>query len=145
MGVCFGKCESDSDTTATHTFAENLMYEKKNGDVFKHYELGSVLGEGSMGAVSLVKKKGLGGESFDEIHKHQGAPIMIARKPSAPGKGAPFKEYALKSIVMGCVTDEFMDELKNEIDLLKSLDHPNIVKAYEVTFDGTLGITSKPM
>jgi serine/threonine protein kinase len=122
MGIC------ESDKAATHAFAENLMYEKKNGDVFKHYEEVKLLGEGSMGSVSLVRKKVSGGESFDTIHEHKGAAVMLARRPTSPGKGSPYKEYALKSIVVTRVTDEFMDELKNEIDLLKSLDHPNIVK-----------------
>ena len=40
--------------------------------------------------------------------------------------------YALKTIQLARVTPDFVEELRNEIDILKSLDHPNIVKAYEV-------------
>mmetsp|Transcript_6011 Transcript_6011/g.12591 ORF Transcript_6011/g.12591 Transcript_6011/m.12591 type:complete len:729 (-) Transcript_6011:177-2363(-) len=40
---------------------------------------------------------------------------------------------ALKSIHLSRVTDEtFVNELKNEIDLLRSLDHPHIVRPIEV-------------
>jgi serine/threonine protein kinase len=42
--------------------------------------------------------------------------------------------YALKSIHMDRVNDIFLKELMNEIAILQSLDHPNIVKAIE-TFD----------
>lgn len=45
------------------------------------------------------------------------------------------KVYALKSIHLARITDPvFVNELRNEIDILKSLDHPNIVKAIE-TFE----------
>ena len=41
-------------------------------------------------------------------------------------------EYAMKSIHLNRVTDEtFVEELKNEIDILKSLDHPHIVRPLE--------------
>jgi len=39
--------------------------------------------------------------------------------------------YALKAIQLSRMSDEFVEELKNEIDILKSLDHPNIVKPIE--------------
>lgn len=43
--------------------------------------------------------------------------------------------YAMKSIHLSRVTDEsFVSELKNEIDILKKLDHPHIVRAIE-TFE----------
>ena len=42
------------------------------------------------------------------------------------------EEYALKSIQLRLVERKYLDELRNEINVLRSLDHPNIVKAYEV-------------
>lgn len=43
--------------------------------------------------------------------------------------------YALKSIHLErCSSVEFMEELKNEVEILKQLDYPNIVRAIE-TFD----------
>ena len=40
--------------------------------------------------------------------------------------------YALKSIHLErCSSQEFIDELKNEVEILKSLDHPHIVRAIE--------------
>lgn len=40
--------------------------------------------------------------------------------------------YALKSIQLDRVKPMFVEELRNEIEILKSTDHPNIVKAHEV-------------
>jgi calcium-dependent protein kinase len=41
--------------------------------------------------------------------------------------------YALKSIILDRVKDPtIVQELKNEIEVLRSLDHPNIVKLHEV-------------
>ena len=43
--------------------------------------------------------------------------------------------YALKSIHLNrCRNLAFVEELKNEVEILKRLDHPNIVRAIE-TFD----------
>eukprot|EP00804_Cyclotella_cryptica_P025319 CCRYP_012420-RF/>CCRYP_012420-RF protein AED:0.45 eAED:0.45 QI:0/0/0/1/0/0/2/0/310 len=42
------------------------------------------------------------------------------------------EEYALKCIQLRLVQKSYLDELRNEIEVLRSLDHPNIVKAYEV-------------
>lgn len=43
--------------------------------------------------------------------------------------------YALKTILLDrCSSADLKEELKNEVEILKSLDHPNIVRALE-TFD----------
>ena len=39
--------------------------------------------------------------------------------------------YALKAIDLRVVNDDYLRELRNEIEVLKTLDHPNIVRAYE--------------
>lgn len=61
--------------------------------------------------------------------KHQVSSSMISygtKKESA---------YALKTILLDrCSSVDFKEELKNEVEILKSLDHPNIVRAIE-TFD----------
>mmetsp|Transcript_16016 Transcript_16016/g.37107 ORF Transcript_16016/g.37107 Transcript_16016/m.37107 type:complete len:896 (-) Transcript_16016:313-3000(-) len=51
---------------------------------------------------------------------------------SSAGRSGLDNEYAMKSIHLNRVTDEtFVEELKNEIDILKSLDHPHIVRPIE--------------
>lgn len=40
--------------------------------------------------------------------------------------------YALKSIILDrCSRQEFVQELRNEVEILKNMDHPNIVRALE--------------
>mmetsp|Transcript_13686 Transcript_13686/g.19991 ORF Transcript_13686/g.19991 Transcript_13686/m.19991 type:complete len:523 (+) Transcript_13686:87-1655(+) len=85
-----------------------LIREQSNCSAHKSYDVVKVIGEGSMGTVSEVRRK----QSTNKADS----------------------SYALKSIVLSRISKEFLDELRNEIDILKHLDHPNIVKAYE-TFE----------
>jgi serine/threonine protein kinase len=48
----------------------------------------------------------------------------------------PSQVYALKSIQLDRISPLFLKELENEIDILRTLDHPNIVKAHEVYWSG---------
>lgn len=40
--------------------------------------------------------------------------------------------YGLKRIMLDRISPVFIEELKNEIDILRNLDHPNIVRPHEV-------------
>ena len=40
--------------------------------------------------------------------------------------------YAMKQIKMNQLSDVFKEEIKNEIAILRSLDHPNIVRIFEI-------------
>jgi len=44
--------------------------------------------------------------------------------------------FALKTIQLNKISETFLKELRNEVEILKSLDHPNIVKPIEV-FEST--------
>lgn len=53
-------------------------------------------------------------------------------KTTSSGRSALDHEYAMKSIHLSRVTDDtFVQELKNEIAILKKLDHPHIVRPLE--------------
>ena len=67
-----------------------------------HYIFENALGQGSMGTVAAIRKKDTG------------------------------LSYALKTIQLNRVSNEMRDELRNEIDILMSLDHPNIIKPLEL-------------
>ena len=41
------------------------------------------------------------------------------------------EKYALKCMEMRRIDPELLDDLRNEIELLKLLDHPNVIKLYE--------------
>lgn len=84
----------------------NNANNRQSFSIDKFYERVKILGEGSLGSVELVKKKGSD------------------------------RQYALKSIITELVSEEFLQELRNEVEVLRDLDHPNIVKLYETYEDG---------
>ena len=64
------------------------------------------------------------------IRNHKGKTMSSSTSSSSSSSF-----YALKSIHLNrCSSPEYQLELKNEVEILKSLDHPNIVRAIE-TFD----------
>lgn len=120
---------------------ENILrHQSKN--VLKKYEVLHVLGTGSMGTVSMVKIKdskiggsafktansgGMVGKIMDKIFQKQTSNISDSSE-----RRKVENIYALKSIQLDRVKPMFVEELKNEIEILRSTDHPNIVKAHEV-------------
>ena len=130
---------------SSYSFLGNITRDVTNRNVFKYYEMIGILGEGSMGTVSCVRKK----RSLFSKRKSQrtGSSSSLAssafqfsklrnnlsfRRNVNTESSSSTDLYALKSIQKGLVTPEFMDELCNEIDILKTLDHPNIVKAFDI-------------
>jgi calcium-dependent protein kinase len=71
-------------------------------DIDDVYTFDKALGQGSMGAVASIRKKETG--------------IV----------------YALKTIQLTRMNKEMRAELRNEIDILMSLDHPNIIKPLDL-------------
>ena len=131
----------------------------RNANVWDYYKEVRRIGEGSIGVVSLVRrKKGTEGGSAYTSQRVKGNIVSVGcrglfgcllPKRTPPGiektsdvngghsrRGPPSschsEEYALKSIQLRLVERKYLDELRNEINVLRSLDHPNIVKAYEV-------------
>ena len=72
------------------------------------YDTVEVIGEGSLGIVAKVERK-----SNKQL-------------------------YAMKSIMFSRVNKWMETELLNEIDILRDLDHPNIVRPQEVTVAASL-------
>lgn len=75
-------------------------------DVAKHYNIGKEIGFGKYGVVRLVSKK-----SYEK------------------------KRFALKSIARDKVNAPDLTYLEQEFDILKSMDHPNIIKFHEMYID----------
>ena len=134
MGNCFAAEESVvSEEEKNNSLRRNMLRSRRDDDVYKYYEVIKNLGEGSLGAVSSARKKAVGGSAYTEIK--QFGIFTVKKKKDSPLMSTSSehqREYALKSIQLGRVSAEFLDEMRNEIDILRTLDHPNIVKAYEV-------------
>lgn len=123
---------------ADDSIHKNILRVQKSSDVFKKYEVTQVLvGSGSMGAVSTVKIKDhkVGGSAVKP--KTRGLMGIIRKKfqkntVTLEDRREEDHEFALKSIHLDRVSPLFLQELKNEIHILRSMDHPSIVKAHEV-------------
>ena len=116
------------------------MLRFRTDDVMEKYVIERKIGEGSMGAISKARIRGdkIGGSAY----KSQGLRLCgcfgffiksrekMTSDPNSMREGRRDGEiyYALKTIVMSRISPEFVNELRNEIDILKGLDHPNIVK-----------------
>mmetsp|Transcript_31900 Transcript_31900/g.69053 ORF Transcript_31900/g.69053 Transcript_31900/m.69053 type:complete len:545 (-) Transcript_31900:59-1693(-) len=138
MGNCFAADESISEDEQRNSMRQNMLRSRKD-DVHKYYEVIANLGEGSLGAVSSARKKAVGGSAYKTEHGGVFGVFKATKKADRappPGrldsKSEHARQYALKSIQVARVSEEFLDEMRNEIDILRTLDHPNIVKAYEV-------------
>lgn len=140
MGNCIcpeekkdGVLVGDSSRVTTRS---NLIFNTSNRDVTDYYEIVKKLGEGSMGSVTCVRRKAgsVGGSAYTTNKKTWFGRILLKKKkvPEDAIARSEKKLYALKSIIISRISKQFLEELKNEISILQSLDHPNIVKAYEV-------------
>lgn len=86
-----------------HDLRGNMMRRRTmDADIDEVYAFERALGHGSMGAVASIRKK-----DTNQI-------------------------YALKTIQLNRINKEMRDELRNEIDILMGLDHPNIIRPLEL-------------
>ena len=102
---------NETDTSAPQSILDikvnsgNFVIERKNTKVSDIYEKIEKLGEGAFGSVYKVKRKN---STTREIIR------------------------ALKEISKDSICDsENEEEIRNEIEVLKNLDHPNIMKIFE--------------
>jgi serine/threonine protein kinase len=151
--------EKKANCVSSNRLTDHMIRER-HADVFSYYQDIRQLGEGSIGSVRLVRrKKGtVGGSAYDSqrdtankegtcgclIDGVFGCSWLGMKNKAARRGGRHISEssksvnsnhteiFALKSIQLRLVKKEYLDELRNEVSVLRSLDHPNIVKAYEV-------------
>lgn len=97
------------------------------------YDVLKIVGEGSISSISLIQKTQNG--SFYSM-KSPFQKIRLQLKSCCyPSPRKNYNEdnlYALKTINVRSIDNNLMKELHNEINVLRELDHPNIIKAYEV-------------
>ncbi|KAL9185263.1 hypothetical protein ACHAXT_003040 [Thalassiosira profunda] len=147
-----------SDAGLSTRSLTNRMIRERDANVWDYYKEIRRIGEGSIGTVVLVKRKRgtEGGSAYTSSQRGnvvavgcrgffgcllpKRSPQGIETSPSKSKDGhsrrrlssSHSEEYALKSIQLRLVETKYLEELRNEINVLRSLDHPNIVKAYEV-------------
>lgn len=137
--------EENEITIQSHRFKEGIPWERTKGkNPFKYYAKISKLGRGSMGAVILVrKKKKCMGRSAYLFERKQNNKMMFSmlpfnfnsnlnKKKGNVVSSLKKKDFAMKSIILRKVSDDLLEELANEISILRKLDHPYIVKLYEI-------------
>jgi len=130
---------NDDSNYRDDSIHRNILRIQTNEDVFKKYEVVQDVGSGSMGSVARVRIKTdkVGGSAFSPKPRGVFGKVKKAfalKKADSSARPAVTGEYnyALKSIHLDRVSPVFLLELKNEIRILRSLDHPNVVKAHEV-------------
>lgn len=117
----------------------------KNRNVFDYYDVIEVIGEGSISTIYAVRRKPradlLTLTSNFVLHifnkKNDYAALQGLNRPrklkTSYRHDLELKEhiYALKAIQKDQVSELFLKEMRNEISIVKHLDHPNIVKIFE--------------
>jgi len=100
-------------------------------DVFQFYEVIEVIGEGSMSTISKVRKKHRENLFSVIMRKFKRRPPNALQIVHQEDFKAPEHVYALKTIIKDQVNELFLSEMRNEISILKHLDHANIVRVFE--------------
>lgn len=133
MGACLGKTEEEGnpssasaaggDSKKNTQSVHSVMLRHRNIDVFQKYETIEVLGQGSMGAVSKVRvKEGQeGGSAFNPNPKAKKGMAKQSSSVSLSERRHNKVNYALKQIQLDKVSSVFLEELHNEIDILKTM------------------------
>eukprot|EP00978_Attheya_sp_CCMP212_P027011 scaffold89990_cov60-Attheya_sp.AAC.2 len=125
----------------------------ESDDVFSHYVKIKEIGEGSTCTIWAVKSTKPGHIRHDQLSSNvpfhdepvseQSSllkPVSIVPEDGTHDEETEDKEnphkkermYALKEVQKGEMTNPvFLTEMKNEIDILKTMDHPNIFRIYE--------------
>lgn len=87
--------------------SSEIFFSIKKTDILAEYQVGKILGEGSYGQVKLVR------------HRRTNM------------------ERAMKIIKKAGVSEEEKETMMKEVSILKSLDHPNIIKIFDLYEDDT--------
>ncbi|KAL3908325.1 MAG: hypothetical protein SGARI_003113 [Bacillariaceae sp.] len=113
------KQSSHGNRSTVHSIHDGLLNEVTSNVYGKYQEI-EVLGTGSMGHVARVKVKN-GEESGSAYRASTSDSNHAVTRKTSSNISERKKEYALKSIQLDRVSPAFLDELANEIDILKTL------------------------
>ena len=144
------------------TTRQRMTWWRDNMSVTEVYEIMDLIGQGSMGEVACIRKKMDSSEKVDkrtedlaamserdddettkiaaEISKTMNEQYHAAKRKQVDGgadgssaEGPKHRRrYACKTINTPWMKQQDIMEYLNEIDILRDLDHPNIIQLYEV-------------
>lgn len=125
----------------TSSFHENLVYERDRRLNWRSiYDVVDNIGRGGFGLCTVYKIKKKEGSIGGSSHRRNmrrytsWASLTISNtKMNESYHSWQNQEifFALKLIDLSLVEPNQIDQLKNEVEILKTLDHTNIIKAYE--------------
>jgi calcium-dependent protein kinase len=99
---CTTSKATKEEAEGNKNLSSNLMWDRNDKKFEEVYKIKRVVGEGSLGSVAQVIKKSTG------------------------------ECYAMKTIMFTRISAWMVKELINEINILRAVDHPNIVRPIEV-------------
>ncbi|KAL7568591.1 hypothetical protein ACA910_002702 [Epithemia clementina (nom. ined.)] len=120
-------------STATNRCAgaAPLRIVRFSSDVKDCYTIHKQIGEGSISNIYLIQRK-LDATQSITFNQSEGERHVQHQEKSLMSPPESKHSYALKEIDTDLVEPKFLDEMRNEINLFQMIDHPNIIKAYEV-------------
>ena len=111
---------------------KNLVWVREGVGVRDVYDVLEVVGQGSMGEVSVVQKRQDAVEKIAErMHGNEDLQAILQENSDKFGAKKP-RQYACKTINTTRFSYDEILEFINEIEILRDLDHPNIVQLFEV-------------
>jgi len=119
----------------THNLQHHLVREQKR-DFHDVYSVVGLIGEGSISNIYKIMKiqsHRRGSARLRGSIRRRSAVFRTSLKPERR-KTVTGEVYALKEIDISYVKEGYVDELRNEIELLKDIDHQNIIKLYETFY-----------
>lgn len=111
-----GHPESPLKETTKHTGLHEGMLQELHLDVYQKYEELEVLGKGGMGHVARVRVRdgAENGSAPEDGKKTPNARALAQRRDHRV-------DYALKMIALDRISTQHIHEMKNEIDILRSM------------------------
>jgi serine/threonine protein kinase len=100
---------------------ENLIWVKRQ-DFREVYDIVEQVGKGSISNIYKIRKKSILGSATKSDVKDL----------KVKSNSVDHVTYALKEILLNQVEEDYLYELENEIALLRLVDHPGVIRAFEV-------------